>query len=955
MKKELTTASFRPIKVIDIELTQPIPAIEGYADYDKLQILLRLHDKPLGYLEMPLINGCCSVADLSNSVLGKYSWTILCLLINAGLSDIHQVDNLSIKDLYKLPKPEYTGLFPLVTVAVCTRNRPKDLKQCLDALQKLHYPNFEILVVDNAPSDDTTEELVWEQNPRIRYVRELKPGLSWARNCAIVESRGEIIAYTDDDVIVDPEWVMSLVKVFTSDPCVMAVTGMVVPYELETESQILFERHGGFGRGFDSKRYQVKDSRVPKQLLGGGQFGTGANMAYRRSLFDIIGGFNVALGAGTLSTGCEDHEMYFRVLKVGYALVYEPSALVRHRHRRNYETLRSQLTCDGIGLYSYFTWAILNCRAERWDFLRLALWWLWYGNFRRLWISLKYPNRYPRDLIIAELEGCLTGMRRYQKALQAASEIADDPEITRYPHRILKDQPLEDSTKVINKPARQEAEDIRQEFFVEQTRKRSSLFKDYQTSIAIRFVDISQPLQPISDVLEYDKVRVYFIYKRQLLGNVDIHNGRLPVSITQLHHAATQEFSAKLMEFDLSLNQNFRWAKAVSSLASDWNLKVNESTSSKVLRTEISVSIIVSTYDRPDDLRNCLKSLVAQESPRYVEIIVVDNHPDSGLTPPVVAEFSNIILLSEPRQGLAYGRNTGIINSTGEIVVATDDDVTMSPQWLERLLVPFTRPDVMIVTGNILPLELKTLSQQLFESYGGLGRGFEPFEVNGDWFEQFPRKAVPTWTLGATANAAFRATIFSHPHIGLMDEALGPGMPSGVGEDTYLFYKVLKAGYTLVYQPYAFVWHKHRQDMDSLRHQLYNYSKGHVAYHLTTLLNDGDFRALVRILVELPLIHLSRIYYRLRGWTDYPISLVLLEVTGNFAGSWSLWVSRQRVKRTGRRSFSDPVQRTFDLLHTASASSLNPKDLNRCQGEHNDELAAKGGSTLLSSAMSEED
>ena len=105
-------------------------------------------------------------------------------------------------------------------------------------------------------------------------------------------------------------------------------------------------------------------------------------------------------------------------------------------------------------------------------------------------------------------------------------------------------------------------------------------------------------------------------------------------------------------------------------------------------------------------------------------------------------------------------------------MIATDDDVTMPPDWLEKLVAPFVNPDTMAVTGNILPLELETAAQRLFEAYGGLGRGFEPMVVNGSWFRQF-RSAVPTWKLGATANAAFRASIFTHPQIGSMDEALG--------------------------------------------------------------------------------------------------------------------------------------------------------------------------------------
>src|SRR5205814_10222425 len=262
-------------------------------------------------------------------------------------------------------------------------------------------------------------------------------------------------------------------------------------------------------------------------------------------------------------------------------------------------------------------------------------------------------------------------------------------------------------------------------------------------------------------------------------------------------------------------------------------------------------SIVVATYDRPEDLRTCLRCLVAQVSPRGVEIVVVDNNPASGLTPPVVAEFPGVRLVNEPRKGASYARNKGIITNSGDLVLITDDDVTVPPDWLEKLVAPFVRTEVMAVTGNVLPLELETLAQRLFEAYGGLGRGFEGCEVNRDWFGQFI-SAVPTWKLGGTANAAFRATIFSHPQIGLMDEALGPGMPSGVGEDTYLFYKILKAGYTIVYEPTAWVWHRHRRDRESLKDQIYSYSKGHVAYHLTTWLRDGDRRAFVRLAYSLP-------------------------------------------------------------------------------------------------------
>jgi glycosyltransferase involved in cell wall biosynthesis len=317
----------------------------------------------------------------------------------------------------------------------------------------------------------------------------------------------------------------------------------------------------------------------------------------------------------------------------------------------------------------------------------------------------------------------------------------------------------------------------------------------------------------------------------------------------------------------------------------------------------VPVSIVIGTRDRPEELGSCLRSLVSQQSERQVEIIVVDNHPASGLTAPVVKMFPGVRLVCEERRGVACARNAGILASCGEIIVTVDDDVTMPPDWLEKLVAPFNRSDCLAVTGNVLPLETETTSARLFEAYGGLGRGDEPFEFDREWFDSFRVRAVPTWQLGGTANSAYRRSVFDDPQVGLMNELLGPGMPSGVGEDTYLFYRLLKAGGTILYEPSAYVWHRHRRELDALRRQIYDYSKGHVAYHLVTLIQDRDWRALTRLGAGLPLTHLRRILRRLLHKDERQMLwLTLIEVRGNLAGPWSLWRSYQIVKRQGHSS-----------------------------------------------------
>jgi hypothetical protein len=244
--------------------------------------------------------------------------------------------------------------------------------------------------------------------------------------------------------------------------------------------------------------------------------------------------------------------------------------------------------------------------------------------------------------------------------------------------------------------------------------------------------------------------------------------------------------------------------------------------------------------------------------------------------------------------------------------------VVCPPDWVDRLTAPFQDPTVMAVTGNVLPLELDCDAQIMFEAYGGLGRGFAAQRVDANWFRRW-RRSVPTWELGCTANAAFRMSIFKDPAIGLMDDALGAGTPTGCSEDTYVFYRVLKAGHAIVYDPHAQVWHRHRATMKALRSQIFSYSKGHVAYQLTTWLRDGDRRAIVRLLYELPRIYAGRTWDRLRGRSDYPLSFVGLEILGCLAGPFALWRSRWRVRRLGSSAAIDASETERQIDGSAAA------------------------------------
>ena len=146
---------------------------------------------------------------------------------------------------------------PRATIAVCTRDRPDDLRRCLEGLMAMPDDGQEVVVVDNAPATEATRELV-AAYPRVRYVREDRPGLDCARNRALREAHHEVVAFTDDDSVPDPHWLRALLPNF-ADPLVLCVTGLTMPLELETEAQEWFEQMSTFNRGFKRRVFSLLD------------------------------------------------------------------------------------------------------------------------------------------------------------------------------------------------------------------------------------------------------------------------------------------------------------------------------------------------------------------------------------------------------------------------------------------------------------------------------------------------------------------------------------------------------------------------------------------------------------------------------------------------------------------------------------------------------------------------
>src|SRR5262249_1074961 len=265
LSKKLETAGvveqapdFEPARLIEVEIGQTlpdVPACDAQAGrrYRRALCLVRLHTQPLGLLELQLDEYGVRAEEYATLIWQALSEKITAHLREDGLPGVTGLTALGLPNSSTPACLEERARFvaqaPFVSVIVPTRNRPEQVRRHLRSLLALHYPHYEIIVVDNAPSSAATADLIQQTYgnvPQGRYVREDRPGSSWARNRGLVAARGEILAFADDDVVIDRYWLVELVRAFGRADGVACVTGLVLPLELETPPQFWIEEYGGF-------------------------------------------------------------------------------------------------------------------------------------------------------------------------------------------------------------------------------------------------------------------------------------------------------------------------------------------------------------------------------------------------------------------------------------------------------------------------------------------------------------------------------------------------------------------------------------------------------------------------------------------------------------------------------------------------------------------------------------
>jgi glycosyltransferase involved in cell wall biosynthesis len=213
------------------------------------------------------------------------------------------------------PKTNPQASGPLITVAICTRNRAALLEKAVRSVLPQMSDATELLIVDSASTDDTPAVLarLTSSSPRITVCREAEPGISVARNAALKSSRGQFVLFLDDDETAESAWLATYQRFLSAPPSdKIAAVGGAVFNEYEVPPPKWVNSTATFDRGGSPKRLQYRGS-----LYGG-------NAAYRRETVLAIGMFDTQLGRG------EDSDLILRLQDAGHEIWWLPGAAIWH-------------------------------------------------------------------------------------------------------------------------------------------------------------------------------------------------------------------------------------------------------------------------------------------------------------------------------------------------------------------------------------------------------------------------------------------------------------------------------------------------------------------------------------------------------------------------------------------------------------------------------------------------
>lgn len=354
-----------PVAVRVLDLDAPLGDLDvsnhGLGpDYRSLLAVVRLAEDPIGVATFPVDrDGYVTRDQLAGGLLRQ---------LGVELDEAYAGRDLELKpDSYVELKPDSfldlpqivdggdLGPLPSVSVVVTTCCNPGPLERCLRSILQCDYDDFEVIVVEGRPGSAATARMLVERFPderRLRYVEERSSSASVARNAGLARAEGEVVAFIRDEVVVDGLWLRASVEALLGAGGIGCVTGLSLPRELESETQLLLERLAGFDGRFKRRTYRLPESRQQDSLLpnAAAALGSGASIVMLTQLGRELGGFDPALGPATPACGGEELDLLVRLLRKGYALSYQPRAIVWREHRATAGRRRRQAYRHGVGL-----------------------------------------------------------------------------------------------------------------------------------------------------------------------------------------------------------------------------------------------------------------------------------------------------------------------------------------------------------------------------------------------------------------------------------------------------------------------------------------------------------------------------------------------------------------------------------------------------------------------------
>jgi len=244
-----------------------------------------------------------------------------------GLVDAHRAPKpawTAVRDCFRGGIPEVPAEAPLVSVVVCAFNAERTLRACLASLERLRYPRFEVLVVDDGSTDGTGAIAASLASERIRVLSQENRGLSAARNRGVAEALGSVVAFTDSDCVVDPDWLTYLAYAIR-DGAVAVGGPNLAPTDAALVPAVVALAPGG-------PTHVLLDDDVAEHIPG-------CNMAFDRATLLATGGFDERY-----TTAGDDVDVCWRLQDAGHPIAFSPAAVVWHFRR---DTVRAYLRQQG--------------------------------------------------------------------------------------------------------------------------------------------------------------------------------------------------------------------------------------------------------------------------------------------------------------------------------------------------------------------------------------------------------------------------------------------------------------------------------------------------------------------------------------------------------------------------------------------------------------------------------